>query len=108
MSVINVFSSLFSIGNQKNTFEYIESTTLENTLPASGTLSVTRRISRVYCANLCIRRKKCQMFFHDNVGMQCLLYDFLVWNETPTKVSNGFRAHILLNDGMYIFLYKYY
>lgn len=69
MSVINVFSSLFSIGNQKNTFEYIESITLENTLPASGTFSVTRRISRVYCANLCIRRKKCQMFFHDNVGM---------------------------------------
>lgn len=86
-------------GNQINNFDYIESTTLKNTLPVSGTLPVTKRIPRVYCANFCIRRKKCQMFFHENVGMHCLLYDSLIWNETPTKVSNGFRAYRLLNDG---------
>uniref|UniRef100_K1PNK2 C-type lectin domain-containing protein n=1 Tax=Magallana gigas TaxID=29159 RepID=K1PNK2_MAGGI len=89
----------FPAGNQINNFEYIESTTLKNTLPVSGTLPVTKRIPRVYCANFCIRRKKCQMFFHENVGMHCLLYDSLIWNETPTKVSNGFRAYRLLNDG---------
>lgn len=88
-----------SHGNQINNFEYIESTTLKNTLPVSGTLPVTKRIPRVYCANFCIQRKQCQMFFHENVGMHCLLYDSLIWNETPTKVSNGFRAYRLLNDG---------
>ena len=48
------------------------------------------------------------MFFHENVGMHCLLYDSLIWNETPTKVSNGFRAYRLLNDGRDTTLYKYY
>lgn len=103
-----MFFFYFSLGNQINNFDYIESTTLKNTLPVSGTLPVTKRIPRVYCANFCIRRKKCQMFFHENVGMHCLLYDSLIWNETPTKVSNGFRAYRLLNDGRYTTLYKYY
>lgn len=108
MSVDTVFFFYFFLGNQINNFDYIESTTLKNTLPVSGTLPVTKRIPRVYCANFCIQRKQCQMFFHENVGMHCLLYDSLIWNETPTKVSNGFRAYRLLNDGKYTTLYKYY
>lgn len=82
------------------TFEYSESKTLQNKIPAFGTIFVDSTVSLTTCASICVQRKPCQMVFYNAETRICILYDFLVWNGTLMEVSFGYRALRLLNEGI--------